>query len=95
MRLIFRYINIENFNCKIIKTHTQELKYDIRFEQCELRAKMAEQRANENASLVTNKMADISKLQTSLSQKSKELLQMERAYSQLQDCRVNTAVYVR
>ena len=56
---------------------------------------MAEQRANENASLVTSKMAEISRLHASLSQKGKELQQLEKAYSKLQEYRVNTAVYVR
>ncbi|KAK2184136.1 hypothetical protein NP493_282g03008 [Ridgeia piscesae] len=73
--------------------------YELRAEEAEGRAKMAEDRAEQNAHILNQKMLEISKLQSTLTQQTKELMQLERAYAQLQQraCRLtsHTAVYVR
>ncbi|KAI0215412.1 hypothetical protein LSAT2_032538 [Lamellibrachia satsuma] len=73
--------------------------YELRAEEAEGRAKMAEDRAEQNSHILNQKMLEISKLQSTLTQQTKELMQLERAYAQLQQraCRptAHTAVFVR
>ncbi|XP_074640194.1 uncharacterized protein LOC141898264 [Tubulanus polymorphus] len=55
-----------------------------RIKQAELRADLAEERAQRNENIMTDKMSEIAKLQGSLTHQTKDLMQLERAYSQLQ-----------
>ncbi|XP_064646421.1 repetitive organellar protein-like [Lineus longissimus] len=54
-----------------------------RTKQAELRAELAEDRASRNETMLTQKMAEVSRLQSALTHQTKELMQLERAYSQL------------
>lgn len=54
-------------------------------EHLEKRCALAEDRANRSEAQLKNKLSEVSRLQSNLNQQSKELMQLQRAYNNLQN----------
>ncbi|XP_013384246.1 myosin-11 isoform X7 [Lingula anatina] len=78
--------NLSNLSLSVHsgKTDDEYLKLlEQRARDAERAAEMAEERAQRNQHILTEKMTELSKMQETLAHQTKELMQMERAYSHL------------
>jgi chromosome segregation ATPase len=57
---------------------------EMAVQRAENRARLAEDKASKNDRLLSQKLVETSRLQGALSQQNKELMQLQRAYTQLQ-----------